>query len=193
MESKKLFDEYYDWSLDKTDITLENMERIIFGFENSTPDVLPNKIDVFLKNLHITSILDYGAGLGRNLPMLQKYSCDIVDYIDLANYENKFSEYIDSLSYNNKFYINGVLPDLLDKKYDLIYASVVLQHIIDDEITEKIIKILAEKSKYLVIVQNCMVPIKKIMNLYYDFICEETESTTFKGLNHSFIIYKSKL
>jgi SAM-dependent methyltransferase len=193
MESKKLFDEYYDWLLDKTDITLENMERIIFGFENSTPDFLPNKIDVFLKNLHITSILDYGAGLGRNLPMLQKYSCDIVDYIDLANYENKFSEYIDSLSYNNKFYINGVLPDLLDKKYDLIYASVVLQHIIDDETFEKIIKILAEKSKYLVIVQNCEVPIKKIMNLYYDFICEETESTTFKGVKHSFIIYKSKL
>ena len=193
MESKNIFDGYYDWSLDKSEITLEQMKRLIFGFENTTPDFLPNKIDVFLKNLHLTSILDYGAGLGRNLPMLQKYSCDIVDYIELTNYKNKFSEYIDSLSYNNKFYINGFLPDLLDKKYDLIYASVVLQHIIDDEIFEKIIQILAEKSKYLVIVQNCNVPIKKIMNLYYHFICEETESTTFNGLNHSFNIYKSKL
>ena len=67
-------------------------------------DFLPNKIDVFLKNLHLTSILDYGAGLGRNLPMLQKYSCDIVDYIELTNYKNKFSEYE-----------NGILPLRISK------------------------------------------------------------------------------
>jgi SAM-dependent methyltransferase len=192
MENNGVFDSYYDWTEDKTNLTLQEMQYKIFGFENSTPDILPNKINDFLNNVDLVSILDYGAGLGRNLPLLQNFSNE-VDYADLVNYENKFSNYIDSLNYNKKFYINGYLPDTLYKNYDLIYASVVLQHIIDDEIYEKIVKILAERTKYLLIVQNSVVPVKNIINLYYDFIIEESEKTTFKGYEHTFFIYKSKL
>jgi SAM-dependent methyltransferase len=190
--TKTIYDNYYDWQKSKTNINVTDMKKIITGQKEFNTDYLPKKINNILQNLPISSILDYGAGLGRNLPLLLQFTNNI-DYIDLLNYKQEFEKNINDLEYKNKYYINDNLPDMLDKKYDLIYASVVFQHIIDNDIYEQIIKILAEKTTYLVILQNFRVPIKEIINSYFDLIECEDDVDTFKETKHISLLYKSKL
>ena len=127
--TNSIYDSYYDWQQLKTNINVTDMKYIIAGQKEFNTDYLPKKINNILQNLPINSILDYGAGLGRNLPLLLQFSNNI-DYIDLLNYKEEFEKNINDLEYKNKYYINDNLPDMLDKKYDLIYASVVFQHIV---------------------------------------------------------------
>ena len=190
--TNSIYDSYYDWQQLKTNINVTDMKYIIAGQKEFNTDYLPKKINNILQNLPINSILDYGAGLGRNLPLLLQFSNNI-DYIDLLNYKEEFEKNINDLEYKNKYYINDNLPDMLDKKYDLIYASVVFQHIVDNDIYEQIIKILAEKTTYLVILQNFRVPIKEIINSYFDLIECEDDVDTFKENKHISLLYKSKL
>jgi SAM-dependent methyltransferase len=187
-----IYDCYYDWQDSNTNISVTDMKYIIAGQKEFNSDYLPKKINNILHNLPISSILDYGAGLGRNLPLLLKFTNNI-DYIDLLNYKEKFEKNINDLEYKNKYYINDNLPDMLDKKYDLIYASVVFQHIVDNDIYEKIIKILAEKTTYLVILQNFEAPVKEIINSYFHLIECEHDVDTFKHVKHISLLYKSKL
>ena len=184
-KKNEIYDVYYDWQESKTKLNLTEMKFIIAGQTKFNTDYLPKKINNILQNLPINSILDYGAGLGRNLPLLLKFTNNI-DYIDLLNYKEKFEKTINDLEYKNKYYINDNLPDmLLDNKYDLIYASVVFQHIVDNDIYEQIIKILSEKTTYLVILQNFGIPIKeKIINSYFDLIDREDDVDTFKHCKH---------
>ena len=172
---------------------METMKFLITGQKQFEPDTLPQKIKDILKTLPIHSILDYGAGLGRNLPLLLQTS-DNVDYIDLLKYKEKFEKEVNELSYKEKYYIGeNYLPDMLDKKYDLIYASVVLQHIVDNEVYEKIVKILAEKTTYLLILQNGHVPIKPTLNSYFDLLDSDVDNVTFKTGTHNCYLYKSKM
>jgi hypothetical protein len=46
-----------------------------------------------LSNLQIKTILDYGAGLGRNLPLLLKFTEDVY-YLDLLTYKNIYNDEI---------------------------------------------------------------------------------------------------
>jgi SAM-dependent methyltransferase len=189
--NNSFFDTYYNWSASNSNLTVEDMKFIIHGDDDYKPDVIPTKINTILKTLNISTILDYGAGLGRNLPLLLNYTDDI-DYVDLITYQNKFEKYIDDLKYNNKFYMSEYVPYILEKKYDLIYASVVLQHIVNDVLYEQIVKILAEKSKYLILIQHFKIPIKPILNVYFELIDSEIDSVSFKKENHTWTIYKSK-
>lgn len=152
-----IFDDYYDWTSDITDIE-EIKVKITGRYWNKSfnHDNLTLKTDQIIKNLKLTSILDYGAGMGRNLPLLRKYA-PIVDYLDLETYKPHTSE----LNYDNKFYIQ-IEPLPLNKKYDLIYASVVIQHIVDKELLQKIIEFMQKSSKYIFIVQN-------VKFCFYDF------------------------
>ena len=189
--TNQVYDRYFDWSENKLE-NVETMKFLITGQKQFEPDTLPQKIKDMLKTLPIHSILDYGAGLGRNLPLLLQTS-DNVDYIDLLKYKEKFEKEVNELSYKEKYYIGeNYLPDMLDKKYDLIYASVVLQHIVDNEVYEKIVKILAEKTTYLLILQNGY-PIKPILHSYFDFMERDVDNVTFINNTHTCYLYKSKL
>jgi hypothetical protein len=186
------YDDYYDWKTINDNLDVNEMEKIIFGEHlKNKSDILPENIDSILKKLSLESILDYGAGLGRNLPVLLNYSSN-VDYIDLINYNNTFSKVIDSLNYSDKFYISDSLPESLNKNYSLIYASVVLQHIKKCDVYEGIIKILSNKCDYLLIVQNSDVKIKNCMNNYFELVYFCDDNKTFDGINHTFYFYKSK-
>ena len=86
-----------------------------------------------------------------------------------------------------------MLPNILSKKYDLIYASVVLQHIVDDEIYSKIVEILATKCKYLLLIQNKDVLVKPIFNNFFDLIyTEDYVGSSFSDM-HVYSIYSSKI
>jgi SAM-dependent methyltransferase len=137
-----VFDGYHDWTSPITDI--EKMKVIItdrYWNKSFNHDNLTSEIDQIIKNLNLTSILDYGAGLGRNLPLLRKYA-PIVDYLDLETYKPHTLE----LNYDNKFYIQ-MEPLPLSKKYDLIYASVVIQHVVNKDLLRKIIEFMQKKQQ----------------------------------------------
>ena len=187
--SKSIYDYYFNWANNPKNIM--EMKQLIVGEDNKfEPDILTSLIHEKLIELNISTVLDYGAGLGRNLSLLKKYS-NQVDYLDLSNYETNYSDYIKNLGYNEIYYVE-MIPIILSKKYDLVYASVVLQHIVDDEIYSKIVEILATKCKYLLLVQNSGILIKPIFYNFFDLICNDTYLSGFHCM-HNFSIYSSKI
>ena len=184
------YDNWFDWE-NNDNIDISKFKEVISGVESSDfrPDFLSEFLSKQLLKIKTENILDYGAGLGRNLPLLKKYSNNI-DYIDLNHYERNYIEYINGLEYNEKFFIEMIPDCLVGKKYDLIYCSVVLQHIIDDEIYENIVKILSNSCDYLFLVQN-MCPIKDVFFEHFELVCEEISDTYF-GVNHRYGLFKTK-
>lgn len=191
MNDSVVFDAYYNWADDKQDVSFEKMQELIYGYANSKPDEIPPTIDEILKSSNINTILDYGGGLGRNLPTLLSYSKH-VDYADLSNYKVKFGEYIDKLEYKEKTYIDGLVLDKLPKDYDLVYASVVLQHIVDDTVYERIVKTLAERTRFLLILQNLNVAEKySIIRNSFELVHSQIDETGFNNCPHKFLLYKT--
>ena len=186
--SSSIYDTYFNWQNNPENIVI--MKELIVGSDKFEPDILTSTIHEKLIELNISTVLDYGAGLGRNLILLKNYS-NQVDYLDLLNYETNYSEYINNLGYNEIYYIE-MIPNILSKKYDLIYASVVLQHIVNDEIYSKIVEILATKCKYLLLIQNENVLVKPIFYNFFDLIYTEDYVGSFPSM-HIYSIYTSKI
>lgn len=183
------FDNWFDWE-NNDNIDISKFKEVISGVESSnfSPDFLSEVLVNKILKIETNKILDYGAGLGRNLPLLKKFSNNI-DYIDLNHYQKNYIEYIDNLGYNNKYFIEMIPDCLIGKKYDLIYCSVVLQHIIDDEIYENIVKILSNTCDYLFLVQN-MSPIKDVFFEHFELEYGEIDDVYF-GL-HRYCLFKTK-
>jgi hypothetical protein len=177
--TREIFDKYLNWSQSFSDIE-ERKTRIAPHEKNFKHDALTQKMDEILKSLNIKSALDYGAGLCRNLPLLKLYA-NRVDYLDLQCYK----EHTIDIDYDEKFYIN-LTPEKLNKKYDLIYASVVLQHIIDIETVQKIIKFMSEHCKYLLTIQHPLAPYIDMDNKF-ELIFNE------QHLGHVYSFYKSSI
>ena len=183
------YDNWFDWE-NNDNIDISKFKEVISGVESSDfrPDFLSEFLSEQLLKIKTENILDYGAGLGRNLPLLKKYSNNI-DYIDLNHYERNYIEYINGLEYNEKFFIEMIPDCLIGKKYDLIYCSVVLQHIIDDEIYENIVKILSNSCDYLFLVQN-MSPIKDVFFEHFELEYQEISYVYFG--KHRYCLFKTK-
>ena len=115
------FDNWFDWEINNN-IEISKFKEVISGVDSSnfSPDFLSEILMDRLSKINTDKILDYGAGLGRNLPLLKKYSNNI-DYVDLNHYQKNYIEYIDNLGYNNKYFIKMTPDCLIGKKYDLIY------------------------------------------------------------------------
>jgi hypothetical protein len=186
--SSSIYDTYFDWQNIPADIV--KMKQLIVGSDDFEPDILANSIHEKIIELNISTVLDYGAGLGRNLSLLKNYS-NQVDYLELLNYETNYSEYVSKLGYNEIYYVE-MIPTILSKKYDLIYASVVLQHIVNDEVYSKIVEILATKCKYLLLIQNKDSLVKPIFYNFFHLICTEDYVGSFPCM-HIYSIYSSKL
>ena len=184
------YDTWFNWEVNDS-IDISKFKEVISGVNSNDfdPDFLSQFLLEKLSQIKTNKVLDYGAGLGRNLPLLKKYSNNI-DYIDLEQYQKNYIEYINDLGYNETYFIKMVPDCLIGKKYDLIYCSVVLQHIIDDETYEKIVKILANACDHIFLVQN-MSPIKDIFFKYFELECEEVTDTYF-GVDHRYCLFKTK-
>ena len=183
------FDNWFDWEINNN-IEISKFKEVISVVDSSnfSPDFLSEILMDRLSKINTDKILDYGAGLGRNLPLLKKYSNNI-DYVDLNHYQKNYIEYIDNLGYNNKYFIKMTPDCLIGKKYDLIYCSVVLQHIIDNEIYENIVKILSNTCNYLFLVQN-MLPIKDVFYDYFELEYQEISNVYFG--KHRYCLFKTK-
>lgn len=181
-----IYDLYHDWK--KPILNIENHKKLITGACNDDflPDELTSKISQFFMDLKLKSILDYGAGMGRNLKLLKKYS-EKVDYVDIDVYEN----HTNHLGYDRKFYIKNNLLDNFSCKYDLIYASVVIQHFANKEVFDSAVNFLQQNGKYVFIVQNTCVPFSPILDSKFTLLHSETYKGVF-AVNHVFNLYESK-
>jgi SAM-dependent methyltransferase len=185
------YDSWFNWEINDN-IEISKFKKVISGVDsaNFSPDFLSESLIGQLSKIKTDTILDYGAGLGRNIQLLKKYSNN-VDYIDLEHYQKNYIDYINDLGYNETYFIEMIPDCLIGKKYDLIYCSVVLQHIIDDEIYEKIVKILYDACDYIFLVQNIMSPIKDVFFKYFELESEEITDIYF-GVNHRYSLFKTK-
>jgi hypothetical protein len=184
--TNKLYDTYYDW--ENSSKNIHTQKTLITGVPRFDPDELSEQMHNKIKELEIKTLVDYGAGLGRNLPLLKSIG-DSVDYVDLETYKENYENVVSELGYDEVYFIK-MLPTCLVKKYDACYASVVLQHIVDNDIHENIVKILSKQCKYMIFVQNVCIRDKKKINDYFELLYTETHKKYFID-NHDYSIYKS--
>jgi hypothetical protein len=151
-----MFDAYFDWTQINTKPPSE-LKKILTGMDTFTPDKLSDTLFNMLENLELNKSLDYGAGLGRNVTLLKRIAKD-VDYIDLMQYKDVIIFIENKELYDKFFFIEDPTKDLiLEDNYDIVYASVIFQHIIDVEILKKIFRALSQHTKYLLTIQNSYV------------------------------------
>jgi len=100
-------------------------------------------LDVLRKNTSMDSVLDFGVGMGRNLPYLKTlfknvHGFDTEPMINNLKQRDGFGEDLYS-DWN----------DVSQRKYDLVYESVVMQHIPPQEVIYRLYQI-STISKYFV-------------------------------------------
>jgi len=181
--NNEIFDSYHNWTseiISEEDIKLKITGRYWNRSFNS--DNLTSKTNEILLDLKLKSILDYGAGMGRNLDLLRKYS-PVVDYIDFDVYK----EYAKNLKYDNIFFIKMEI-DKFEKKYDLIYSSLVIQHIKNEIVMNSIIDFMHKNAKHVFLVQNSQVPLPSFGN-DFKLINSELYTDDFT-VDHVYNLYK---
>lgn len=90
------------------------------------------------KSNNLSSVLDFGCGIGRCIPFLSKFfniyfGVDIVEEIIIRNrkkFKNK-NDYNCQLTFET-IRPDGVIP--VNTTFDLIFSNVVLQHVVDDNL-----------------------------------------------------------
>ena len=80
-------------------------------------------------------------------------------------------------------------PLPLSKKYDLIYVSVVVQHIVDKNLLRKIMEFMQKNSKYIFVVQNSIWNVPDFTD-YFRLIHSEKYKDDFIDL-HFYNLYES--
>lgn len=99
----------------------ELRERILTGYKSGKP-FTPYVPTVALPAVH--SVLDFGCGLGRNFPYLTTLARR-VDGFDLSPMIARCRE----LAPESSISLSDDWPDMRRRRYDLVFASLVLQHI----------------------------------------------------------------
>lgn len=109
------------------------------------------------------SILEFGCGIGRNLPSLQKefpnaafYGSDIsIDSLVIANNNNPTVAFIDDVELND-----------YAKKFDLIFIAGVYHHIepkLRDKVTKKVVSLLKPNGQLICFEHNPYNPLTRHM------------------------------
>lgn len=100
-------------------------------------------LDILRKNTSMDSVLDFGVGMGRNVPYLKTHFKNVYGFDTEPMIKNLKQR--DGFDKNLYFDWN----DVASKKYDLVYESVVMQHIPPQEVIYRLYQI-STVSKYFV-------------------------------------------
>lgn len=100
-------------------------------------------IDVLKQNTQMESVLDFGVGMGRNVPYLKQFFKNVYGFDTEPMIKNLKQR--DGFDKNLYFDWNEVAQ----RKYDLVYESVVMQHIPPQEVIYRLYQI-STISKYFV-------------------------------------------
>ena len=115
-----------DWSEIAAGDADELRERILTGYKSGKP--FTPYVPTLPLSESIESVLDFGCGLGRNFPYL-KTIASRVEGFDLP----QMIERCRTLGMEPVSRLSSDWSDVRTRRYDLIFASLVLQHIDTDE------------------------------------------------------------
>lgn len=143
------------------------------------------------------SIIDFGCGLGRNVPLLKKYFKKVYGY-DLPSMIDKLKDSEDKTLLNMYDSLEDNIDNLLKNNIEFLFESVVFQHIVSEDYCSKITeKIAKSKIKTLFVLYNSGNPRPIAIDMFinkHDFhITYETiEDKSFYPLPHTFLILEKK-
>lgn len=93
-----------------------------------------------LEEIEYKSVVDVGCGMGYNLPLLCKNKkIDQVAGIDISK------EAISKIKFPGNFKVMDIQRESLNEKFDLVFCSLILEHIENDVVAIKNIKKMANK------------------------------------------------
>jgi len=174
-----MFDAYFDWTKINTKGPNE-IKKILTGTNSFQSDQLSDTLLNMLINLNLGKALDYGAGLGRNVGFIKGFSKE-VDYIDLIQYKDVLIHIVNKELYDKFYFIEDPKKGLvLEEEYDIVYASVIFQHIVDENVLKNIFNELYSHTKYLLTIQNHLVtPLDGYLDGYFDIVYQEINACGF--------------
>ncbi len=141
------------------------------------------------------SVVDFGAGLGRNAPLLHEFFPRVIA-VDIPEMVTKLAALYE-----------GQITSLYEGVYDdfdemlaaeqpaALYDSVVIQHIIQPEYNEKLAKSVIESSVSLVIclvhkkVRDTLLFYSKLLDAGWRCTYQEVDSISFEGKAHILRIF----
>ena len=115
-----------EWSVIAAGDADELRERILTGYKSGKP--FTPYIPTIPLPAPIESVLDFGCGLGRNFPHLKTIATRVEGF-DLP----PMIERCRALGAEQVTRLSSDWPDVRTRRYDLVFASLVLQHIDTDE------------------------------------------------------------
>ena len=107
-----------------------------------------NFINKFIKEKHITSLLEYGCGDGNQLVLID---CKIKYGVDVSK---TAIEKCINLMPESKFFVVSENEELFLKKTDLLLSLDVLYHLVEDEVFENYLKNIVEHGSDYVIIYS---------------------------------------
>lgn len=124
---------------DKFDNLEQAKRSILTEYANSGVPFQPvGSLPLMVKVEDYSCILDFGCGVGRNMDYLLRHAApgaEIVGY-DFQNMTKLAKEYLGSERWEHAIWMNPPLENMDGFKFDLIIATIVLQHIPPDLLTE---------------------------------------------------------
>ncbi len=193
---EKIWDAYGDWSQFATGENLDMLRtRITATPGRWVPNFCSPTLRAVIAFAAPASIVDFGAGLGRNLPLLRTLAprvvaCDLPEMV--ARLRTDASDV--AALYSGIFTDPAVCAALA--RPEMIYDSVVFQHISDDAYAaELMVKLLAPGSvRAIVSVHNTHVTQRPIFRLLRDAgwteALSETDEQSFAGVPHLVVVFR---
>lgn len=118
-------------------------------------------------NFENQNVLEFGCGPGGNLYYLLSRKCKRIVGVDISeNMINIAMKNLDNTSIEIKK-IDGIYLPFEDNTFDIVLTSTVLQHIVDNEYLEKVIKEICRVSKRTVIIFERTEKVEKIETSNY--------------------------
>ena len=160
-------------------------ERITGFSKYWKPNSMPIEVSSLIPQGSV--IVDFGCGLGRNAESLMKLSPHVIGY--------DIPEMIDKLTQKTHPYerVSSNLREVLDGA-DVVYESVVIQHILSIEELEQIAQDIQDSSVQLFIsLHNTVIPDSNNFVsslLKWDLVVSLDDFDSFKGLHHIYRCFR---
>ncbi|MCK9279242.1 MAG: class I SAM-dependent methyltransferase [Melioribacteraceae bacterium] len=144
------------------------------------------------------NVLDFGCGMGRNTFALTNIANNVVGYdfpnmIELLKKDKRYSE-----TKNLELFTVNQWDDLKQRKFDIVVASLVFQHIPVD-VLEEYLKSLSKMTKFLYLSSRSYLdygagPVLVPVDKYFRFLSKEEEQKSWEKIKeeHFTVIMESK-
>lgn len=144
-DKKSRWCSYADWSQVASLTKVSQIKKKITGIKKWKPNQVPRYVHTLLRQA--TCIIDFGCGLGRNLPLLLSPECNKVIGVDIPKMVRKLQE-MDKPTFNQYSYVTSNLGAafVIQPKATVFFESVVFQHLRNKVEIKRITQLLCNSS-----------------------------------------------